>query len=134
MTLFLTVDNAFGIAFNHRRQSRDGVLISDLLSSAEGMIKMTGYSSKLFSNAQNIIVCDDIFAECKCDAFCECIDASPCFDMFDRIVVYKWNRDYPHDITLSKTPAECGFRLCDTYDFVGSSHDNITKEVWCKRI
>ncbi len=134
MTLFLTADNGNGVAFNRRRQSRDSVLISDILSSAKGIIKTTEYSAKLFADAQNIFVCDNIFASADGNVFCECVDASPYYKLFETIIVYKWNRDYPHDITLSKTPAECGFVLCDTYDFVGSSHDNITKEVWHKHI
>lgn len=134
MTLYLTVDNDLGVAFNGRRQSRDSVLISDILSSSDGIIKMTRYSAKLLCDAQNVFVCDDLFATFDGDIFCECIDAAPCFEHFDKIVVYKWNRDYPHDVLLSKSPKECGFALCDTYDFVGSSHERITKETWCKNI
>lgn len=134
MTLYLTVDNDLGVAFNGRRQSRDSALISDMLSSSDGMIKTTQYSAKLFGDAQNVFVCDDLFATHDSDVFCECIDASPYFALFDKIVVYKWNRDYPHDVLLSRSPEECGFVLCDTYDFVGSSHEKITKEIRCRHI
>lgn len=133
MTLFLTVDNDFGVAFNRRRQSRDSAVVCDIASSACSVIRMTAYSAKLFGDIQQVLVTDDIFLP-KTDGFvfCECVDAAKHFDIFDTIVLYKWNRDYPHDIVLSKTPMQCGFVLESTTEFVGSSHDNITKEVWIK--
>lgn len=134
MTLFLTVDNGLGVAFNHRRQSRDVALISDILSSASSRIAMTEYSAQLFGDTQDIFVCDDPFALPHGDIFCECVDASAYFDLFDKIVVYHWNRDYPHDVLLSKTPDKCGFALESTRDFAGSSHERITKEIWCRSI
>lgn len=133
MTLFLTVDNDYGVAFNHRRQSRDSAVVKDIASYLVGNIIMTAYSAKLFGDMQQVVVTDDIFKS-PTDAyvFCECIDVSDCFYLFDKIVLYKWNRDYPHDTVLSKAPQECGFALGSTSEFVGTSHDTITKEVWIK--
>lgn len=133
MTLFLTVDNDFGVAFNRRRQSRDSAVVGDIASSACGDIITTAYSAKLFGDMPQVLVTDDIFQP-KADGFvfCECADAAEHFDIFDTIVLYKWNRDYPHDVILSKTPVQCGFALESTAEFVGTSHDNITKEVWIK--
>lgn len=132
MTLFICVDNQNGVAFNRRRQSRDSVLTADILSSKSGIIRMTEYSIKLFGNAEGASVSGDLFSDADGDVFCECMDASEHFALFDRIVIYKWNRDYPHDTVLSKMPQECGFTLVSTSEFAGSSHDNITKEVWCR--
>ena len=48
----------------------------------------------------------------------------------DKIIIYKWNRDYPadkyFDIDLSS------YELISTQDFQGSSHDLITEEIYIK--
>ena len=50
----------------------------------------------------------------------------------DTLYVYKWNRRYPATTFLDLDPVKNGLRLAERTDFVGSSHDAITKETYIK--
>ena len=63
-------------------------------------------------------------------AFIETPPLAPYKAKIDTLVIYKWNRHYPSDKKLDIAPRDMGMRLVKTYDFVGSSHEKITKEVY----
>ena len=46
----------------------------------------------------------------------------------DRLIIYKWNRKYPYDFSLDVEPTRAGFKRRSTREFVGTSHDKITRE------
>lgn len=62
MTIFLCLDDADGLAFNRRRQSRDRVLCERIaVLSKSGVLRMNTRTSALFDgiNAPNICAEDD---------------------------------------------------------------------------
>ena len=60
MQVIVCVDDGMGMLFNHRRQSRDRVLIQRILEITKGkQIFMNTYSAELFEGNENICIDDD---------------------------------------------------------------------------
>lgn len=132
MTLVVCLDDQQGMMFNRRRQSRDRVLIAELMAFAgERRLFVSPYSAPLFpTDAPNLTVAEDPCAAAgEHDlAFVEDTDPLSHGDRITELLIYRWNRIYPADRIFQGVPR--GFRLTETTEFVGSSHDKITKEVW----
>ena len=127
MILITCIDNSNGIMFNKRRVSKDALLIERLKGiTKENKIYVSEYSKPLFDGFDNLVFSienltnDDFY-------FLEDEDYN---GNIDKIIIYKWNRDYPadkyFDIDLSS------YELISTQDFQGSSHDLITEEIYIK--
>lgn len=132
MKIILCIDERRGMMFNHRRQSRDRVLIDDMLAYIKNTpLCISPYSSQLFEGKKNVHVIKS-FANVDSLAYCFIEDADPCAfaEQVDEIVLYHWNRHYPADRYFQMDL--CNFTLTDTVEFVGSSHEKITREVWKK--
>lgn len=131
MTVVLCVDNHNGILFNKRRQSQDRIQREHLLSLvANNHLYMNAYSAKLFENSP--VLCDeDFLSHAGEQDVCFCENTLP--DLNDprvnSIILYKWNRDYPHDVCFSM---EGAWVLTSTEDFPGSSHELITCEIYTR--
>ena len=130
MKVIICIDDDGGMMFNGRRQSRDRVLIEDVIRMTDGKeLYIDEYSRLLFSDFEGRYTVDFDMLENACeDAYCfvENKHLSEYLDRIDEIIVYRWNRRYPSDFTLDvdlKT-----FCLVDACEFAGYSHDNITKE------
>lgn len=54
----------------------------------------------------------------------------PFADAVDSVTLYKWNRTYPGDFYFDLPVGEAPWHLAESCDFVGSSHDKITEEVY----
>lgn len=135
LTVAVTVDDKMGIAFNKRRQSRDKVLIEDLCKKTEGNIYVSPYSAPLFeAYPDRIKVVDDPLTDCPDGACCfvEMTSLSEYTDSIFKLIVYYWNRLYPSDKRLGIDIEKCGFKMTAKYEFVGSSHDKITKGIYQK--
>lgn len=131
MIVALCVDDNMGMLFFGRRQSRDKAVLDDFLKAAEeGKAYIRSFSAKLF-DGREVIIDDDCLENAGEDDYCfiENADISPYASKISRIILYKWNRDYPYDFTF-KMPD--GFQLLNTYEFTGNSHDNITREEYVK--
>lgn len=132
MTLVVCLDDGQGMMFNHRRQSRDRVLVAELLETVGGRrLFISPYSAPLFPpDAENITVTDDPCAAAgEGDfAFVEDSDPDPHWGKVSTLIIYRWNRAYPADTRF--TCDLTGFRMTDATAFTGSSHDNINKEIW----
>lgn len=134
MILAFCIDDQGGLAFNHRRQSRDRGLVADLLAVAGGRpIFCLPYSAGLFdpgavtvTEAPGSVPADGIL-------FLENADPAAYLPQAEELILYRWNRLYPADLTLRGTPAQWGYRLQDTRDFAGTSHDKITRERYVKK-
>lgn len=132
MKLIVCLDDRMGMAFNRRRQSRDRVLLNDLCAHVgKEPIYLLPYSLPLFEDLP--ITClplSPALSEPKDDSFVflETTDPSPLADRIDELILYRWNRHYPSDLTFSMDLK--AFTLTHTEEFVGSSHEKITKEVW----
>ena len=133
ITVAVTVDDRMGIAFNKRRQSQDRILISDLVNSVRGKIYVSDYSKPLFAEYdEHSVTVDDPISECPDGECCflekTLIDAH--IGDVEKFIVYRWNRHYPSDMKLDVDFS--GYRMVESAEFVGSSHEKITKEIYIK--
>ena len=136
MTVFLCIDDRGGMLFNHRRQSRDSKLIDDIIKTVgANILYISDFSESLFSDSKTsvISVSDPLLSGRKESfVFVENLHLAPYQKDIDTLIIYKWNKKYPYDFSLDINPEECGYKLIDTSDFAGSSHDKITKEIYRK--
>lgn len=134
MILITCVDDKMGMLFNKRRQSRDSVLRERVLKMCAGKkLWMNEYSRKQFDAvAEGISVDEDFMAKMGADDYCFVENISPKAyeDRFKQIVLYKWNRVYPADLYFDIDLTN--WRLAQSSDFAGSSHDKITEEIYVK--
>ncbi len=128
MKLIVIIDDNNGMSFNKRRQSRDKVLCSYILSLTKGKIYMSEYSAKLFSKyGDNIAVAEDI-SDIPDDAYCfiESISPSVLSEKIDHIYLFRWNRLYPADVFFDIELSD--LTPINTDSIKGSSHDDIVLE------
>lgn len=134
MKAIVCLDDNNGMLFNERRQSRDSVVINDIVDMAEDQkLFCNAYTGKLFDADKICIVNDGILVD-PCEEgyyFYENILPAS-IDNFSEVVIYKWNRKYPGDVFFSFNLEGNGFKKSKTIEFVGSSHEKITKETWRK--
>ena len=126
MKLIVCLDDNNGMMFNKRRQSRDRVLIENVLEFCKGEKLYTNeYSAKLFP--ENAV---EIFENVEQigNSFCFAEDFNVNEEYVDEIIVYKWNRLYPADIYFNINLGN--WTLIETVDFEGSSHEKITREIY----
>ena len=110
--------------FNKRRQSRDKILIDNMLEFCKGEKLYTNdYSSALFPE-NSVVICKD-FENIE-NGFVFAENTIPNEENIEEIIVYKWNRVYPAD-TFFNISLD-GWSLVETVDFIGSSHEKITRE------
>ncbi len=137
MILIVAVDEDKGMMFNRRRQSKDRVLRERILSLAKGgKLWMNAYTRRQFpEDAQGEIIVDEKFLE-KAGfgdyCFLENIPASPYEDRIEKIILFWWNRKYPSDTWFDIDLEGGGWKLSETREFSGSSHDKITEEVYVR--
>ena len=131
MILVACIDDKGGMLFNRRRQSQDRLLRLDLLREAGGnAIWMNGYSVKQFADPpENIRVAEDFYLQAGAGEFCffEDVDPVPWLDRAEKVLLYHWNRRYPADRYFPQPLV--GWSVTRTEDFMGASHECITKEV-----
>lgn len=131
LILIVCIDSKGGMMFNHRRQSQDIVLRERILERTGGStLLMNEYSAKMFGNHPQIRQENDPL-KLALDgeyAFIEDGDIARYEEKIEKIILYKWNRDYPSDtafdIDLDK------WVLAEHTDFIGKSHDKITEEIF----
>ncbi len=136
MTVIVCIDEQLGLSFRGKRQSRDRVLTRDAVKLAgERRILAANYSRILFDEAEidtekeGIVFTDDPLGTAKDSdvAFVECdLDIREAARA-DELIVYSWNRHYPSDKKLDTAKLGKLFTLSDTFEFVGNSHDNLTR-------
>ena len=136
MKIIITLDDRGGMAFNKRRQSRDIAVSADIEALVgENTLFIEPYSAELFSEASlNIILSQEPerLAEEDDYIFLETRSPEAAIAQANEIVIYKWNRRYPFDVSLNFSPEPLGFKLKSTHDFKGNSHEKITREVYVK--
>ena len=134
MTIALCIDDKNGMMFNKRRQSRDRLLIKDLIASLDGRkLLVNSFSAPLFSEyPDSIEIMENPLDHAGGNDVCfvENIDPSSYADKADRIILYRWNRHYPSDMKLTLDLG--AYRLLSSRDFAGSSHEKITREDYTK--
>lgn len=135
MIVILCVDDHNGMMFNKRRQSQDRVLRQQILTLAEGAkIWMSAYSRRQFteSEADNLWVTDQIANEAGAGEFCFLEDQDPAAfaEKIEKVILFRWNRSYPADQYFTMDLS--GWKLVDTVEFAGSSHEKITQEQYIR--
>lgn len=134
MTVIVAVDNRDGMLFNRRRQSRDVLLRRRILDMTEGHILWANaYSAKQFGNqADRLSVDEDFLWKAEEDDFCfvENLSLLPFLEKIDRLILYRWNKDYPGDFFLDLPYGD--WKLESTEEFPGRSHECITEEIYQK--
>lgn len=134
MQIIVCVDDMGGMLFNSRRQSRDRLLIADVLSElGDKKLHITDFSRLLFEGFEDGCVIDnDIFKDLSDEDVCfvENLDIRPYLEKINRITVYRWNRRYPGDFFFKVDPIKEGFEKKSSYEFEGYSHEKITREIF----
>ena len=128
MIIAACVDEAFGLQFAGRRQSRDREMAARLLSMAGGRLRIHPDAEKLFSG-QDIYCAEDWLTGASDGDWCFCEDTSylAAAGRIEQIVLFQWNRTYPADLFF-QFPGE--WKCTERRDFEGSSHEKITVEVY----
>lgn len=135
MIAIVCVDDNNGMIFNNRRQSRDKTLNERIIEMADGQpIWMSTYSFKLFEdfNCTNINADDEFLSKAAPGEYCfvEKEDLTPYGDKIEKLILFRWNRDYPYDKTFDIALQTWKQEMTD--EFPGNSHEKITMEVYTK--
>ena len=134
MQIIVCVDDKGGMLFNSRRQSRDRVLIADILSKFDDKkIRISNFSALLFEGFEDRCVIDDELLQNALNedvCFVENVDVSPYLNSIDHITIYRWNRCYPGDFFFNVDLDKQGFFKTSSYEFEGYSHEKITRETF----
>ena len=129
MILISCADNALGLRFNHRRQSRDRVVCGRMLEKSGGRLWLAEESRGLFAGfpeAELTIVSDPAAVPAGGFCFWEGTTEAPA----EAIILYRWNRDYPGDERFCFPGGEEIWQLDRREDFPGFSHEKITEEIY----
>ena len=132
MEIIICLDDNNGMLFNNRRQSRDSKLLWDIKNGLEDRLTIFPFSEKLVSSAEIPYEIMSGSASENTVLFVEDRGIKEFLPVTNKITVYRWNRVYPADLTLDIDLAKEGFRSVSVYEFAGSSHEKITKEVFEK--
>ena len=133
MNVIVCIDDSFGMLFNNRRQSKDIVLTNRIVEMSNLTRLWIGeFSRSLFEGLDpHIMFIDDGFLE-KAEpgdfCFVENLNLTPHIDKIEKLIVFKWNRNYPSDFSLDIDLSD--WKLVSTTDFKGNSHKEITMEVY----
>ena len=134
MIVILCLDDKKGMMSNNRRQSKDKFVIQDILKLVDGKkLFISSYSESLFQGLESKLIIDDNFLNNAAEedyCFVENNNLKDFSEKIEKIIVYKWNRIYPSDLKLEITIQD--WNLIGRFEFVGNSHDKITREVYVK--
>lgn len=134
MKLVVCLDDGNGILFNKRRQSKDSILRQRLLERSRGSVLwMNAYSAAQFAEmSDSIRVNEDFLSKAGEGEYCfvENLDVAPFADRINQVIVYKWNRKYPADTRFPMELFTSRWKLIESTEFAGSSHERITEEVY----
>ena len=122
MILISCADNSLGLRFNGRRQSRDRGVAARILEKAGGEIWLAKESESLFPEGQRHIVSQPEGNWCFWERPTEAVP--------EKIILYRWNRDYPGDEFFVFPGGADHWRLESQEDFKGFSHETITEEIY----
>ena len=129
MYIIICLDDNNGLAFNHRRQSQDRIVAEDIRKTVgEKKLWITDYSRKLFQAVSNLEISENPKEEAKKGEYVfqelETLDTDD--EQIEQFIIYRWNRVYPADVSV-EIGAE--WKLTETEEFPGFSHEKITKEM-----
>lgn len=136
MIIIAAVDNRNGLMFNNRRQSQDKVLREKILELTAGSkLWVSHYTEKQFANmglCRQLNIDDNLLNEAAPGEYCFIENSSlqKSEQWIEKIILFKWNRDYPGDFYFDINLSSDKWNLTHSEDFAGSSHEKITMEVY----
>jgi hypothetical protein len=130
MEIIICLDDNNGMLFNNRRQSRDSKVLWDIKNNLQNSLTIFPFSEKLVSSAEIPYEIMSGSASENTVLFVEDRGIKEFLPVTNKITVYRWNRVYPADMSLDIVLSAEGFRITQTVDFEGTSHEKITKEVY----
>ena len=136
ITVAVVLDDNGGMMIFGKRQSRDRVMIADFVSAiGDKPIFVSPFSKIIFEPHESVNFVENPFLESVDGGACfiENFALTPYIDMIETLIVYRWNTLYPSDVRFDIDIEKSGFTLVSTYDFEGSSHERITKEIYKKQ-
>ena len=131
MIVMVCVDDNNGMMFNKRRQSQDRVLRRRMLEmSGEKKLWMNDYSRRQFpeEEAGHIAVTESDFLDIAPGEICFLEDQDPAQyeAQIEELILFRWNRVYPADLHCTLDLSV--WKLTETEEFAGNSHEKITQE------
>jgi hypothetical protein len=133
LKLIVCLDERKGMMFNNRRQSRDRVLIDNMIKMiGDDKLYIAPYSESLFENKEIKLKVkkNPLKAADENWCFIENLPVAEYKDEIETVVIYHWNRHYPGDFFFDLELDS--YSLESSEELVGSSHEKITKEIWKK--
>lgn len=133
MIIAACVDDAMGMMFNGRRQSRDRYLMAHLEKKASGRtLRIAPGSAELFDAATSVWADEDFLQRAGQGDVCfvENADFAAYISEVEEIWLYRWNRIYPSDVYFPVPLEQQGWRCIGQHDFSGYSHACITEEIY----
>lgn len=131
MNVIVCVDKNNGMLFNNRRQSQDQVLREKVLEiCVDSILYVNNYTAKQFDDSTPIVVDDEFLLKAQSGEFCFVENSEIPIDKVEKFYVFNWNRKYPADVFFEVDLKSNGFKKTDVEVFVGSSHDEITLEIY----
>ena len=136
MIIIEAVDNLNGLMFNHRRQSQDKILREKILKmTADSKLWINHYTEKQFTDAaacRQLNIDDCLLNKAAHGEYCFVENSSlQKFEArIEKIILFKWNRDYPRDFVFDINLSSGQWKLTHSEDFAGYSHEKITMEVY----
>lgn len=135
MKVIICLDDNNGMMFNKRRQSRDAVVMEKIMEiTKSSKLWISRYSVSIFKDLQinNINVDESFVLEASEGEYCFVEDI--CLKNYEKwieeITVFRWNRVYPNDFKFDINLS--AWKLVESFEFRGNSHDKITMEVYVK--
>lgn len=132
----MCLDDNNGMMFNHRRQSRDKAVLEHIAFDCKGSnLYMNEYSYKLFADMdmENVVVEPDFIQQAGKGDYCfvEGPNVFPSKADIEKLIIYRWNRKYPADLYFELS-LDKEWKLLESKEFQGTSHEKITKEIYVK--
>ena len=137
MTVIVCLDDRGGMTFNRRRQSQDRRVRERMVQMAQnGCLRMNAYSAGQFEEEYRpgLYVEEDFLEKGEPKDFCfaENCTLAPYEGKIERLIVFRWNRVYPNDRKLDLSLEGETWKVTETEEFAGFSHEKITMEVYTK--
>ena len=130
MNLIVCLDERFGMMFNKRRQSSDRGQVADMRELLSGKtLAVSPYTAKLLSGTDINILVTEVPEKESGYAFIEDTEL-PSIDKVEKLIIYRWGRRYPSDKTFTLDMG--AFKLIESFEFSGTSHDKITREIYLR--
>lgn len=132
MKLIVCLDDAGGMAFNRRRQSRDRVVTERIVRLTSGGVLWTGPgSAPLFDglDCPQLRAAENFLEKAGPGEYCfaETDGVLPWADRIEEVTAFWWNRRYPSDLALGFPLPSPVWKLAGAEEFPGYSHKKITE-------